>query len=266
MLPFIPAHMSAEQKGLEDSAMGDGVHSKVSVEQPITVQDQSSQTTYHPKNGEKSCPCCQFYGVPCRQVRATENEATTRRNQRLFSSTKRKRSRQEQLVEDSLFLDCPSVDELQTIQKRKGPECSRDTQVKNQALYDYVDGWTITMNVIQPRGRKVSKKQAEEIMQDVMISSQGGQPSSAIHRRRLCYQCRQEGHYAKSCPQNHLPPVAPVQDPSPIPRTSGDETDLISRNCSKQDAQNDQAQQQVIPVCSDRTKHEQSKKGPKKYL
>ena len=126
--------MSTEQKGLEDSAMGDGVHATVSVEQPITVQDQSSQTTYHPKNGEKACPCCQCYGIPCRQVRVTEDEATTRRNQRLFSGAKRKRSHQEQLAEDSLFLDSPSVDELQTIQKRKDPECSRDTQVKNQAL------------------------------------------------------------------------------------------------------------------------------------
>ena len=90
--------MSTEQKGLEDSAMGDGVHATVSVEQPMTLQDQSSQTTYHPKNGEKDCPCCQFYGVPCRQVRATEDEATTRSNQRLFSSTKRKRSHQDQLA------------------------------------------------------------------------------------------------------------------------------------------------------------------------
>jgi hypothetical protein len=49
-------------------------------------------------------------------------------------------SHQEQLAEDSLFLDSPSVDELQTIHKRKDPEYSRDTQVKNQALYDYVDG------------------------------------------------------------------------------------------------------------------------------
>ena len=90
----------------------------------------------------------QFYGVPYRQVRATEDEATTRRNHRLFSSTKRKRSHQEQLADDSLFLDCPSVDELQTIQKRKDSECSRDTQVQNQALYDYVDGLTITISVI----------------------------------------------------------------------------------------------------------------------
>ena len=40
-----PAQVSAEQKDLGDSAMGDG---------------------------EKTCPCCQFYGVPCRQVRAIE--------------------------------------------------------------------------------------------------------------------------------------------------------------------------------------------------
>ena len=200
------------------------------------------------------------------KFRATEDEATTRRNQRFFSGAKRKRSHQEQLAEDSLFLDGPVVDELQTIQKRKDPECSIDTQVKNRALYDYVDGLTITMNVIQPHGRKESKEQVAEMMQDVMLSSHGGQPSSAIHRRRLCYQCRQEGHYAKSCPQNQLSPVAPVQDLSTNPRTSGDETHLISGNCSKQDAQNDQAQQQVIPVCSDRTKSEQSKKGPKEYL
>ena len=109
-------------------------------------------------DGEKTCPCCQFYGVPCRLARVTEDEATTRRNQRLFSSTKRKMSHQEHLAEDSLFLDSPSVDELQTIQKRKDPECPADTQVKNQALYDYVDGLSITMNVIQSRGRKESKK------------------------------------------------------------------------------------------------------------
>ena len=112
MFPFIPAQMSAEQKAFGDSAMGDGVHAIVSVKQPTMIQDQSSQTTHHPNNGEKTCPCCQFYGVPCRQVRATKDEATTRRNQRLFSGTKRKMSHQEQLAEDSLFLDGPSVDEL----------------------------------------------------------------------------------------------------------------------------------------------------------
>ena len=68
----------------------------------------------------------------------------------MFFGTKRKRSHQEQLVENSLFLDNPSVDELQ---KRKDPKCSRDTQVENQALHDYVDVLTITMNVIQQRGR-----------------------------------------------------------------------------------------------------------------
>ena len=131
-------------------------------------------------------------------------------------------SHREQLAEDSLFLDYPSVDELQTIQKRKDSECSRDTQVQNQALYDYVDGLTITMSVIQPRGRKEPKRQAAEVMQDVMLSSQGGRPSSVIQLHRKCYKCGQKGHYAKSCPQKRLSPIAPVQDLSPIPRTSGD--------------------------------------------
>ena len=47
--------MVAEQKDLGDRAMGDSVHATVSMKQPTTVQDQSSQTTYHPKNGEKAC-------------------------------------------------------------------------------------------------------------------------------------------------------------------------------------------------------------------
>ena len=184
--------MSAEQKDLGDSATGDG---------------------------EKACPCCHFYGVPCRQARATEDEATTRMNQRLLSGTKRKMSHQEQLAKDSLFLDSPSVEELQTIQKRKDPKCSRDTQVENQALYDYVDGLTITMNVVQPHGRKESKEQAAEMMQDVMLSSQGSQPSSVIQPHRKCYKCGQKGHYAKSCPQKRL---------SPAPRQAGQQGAQLS--------------------------------------
>jgi len=169
-------------------------------------------------DGEKTCQCCQFYGVPCRQVRATEDETTTKRNQRLFSGTKRKMPHQGQLAEDSLFLDGPSVGELQTMPKRKDPKCSRDTQVENQALHDYVDGLTITMNVIQPRGRKESKEQAAEIMQDVKISSQGGQRSSAIHRHRMCYKCGQKGHYAKSCPAPQAPRQAGQQGRPAQPR------------------------------------------------
>ena len=68
------------------------------------------------------------------------------------------------------------------------------------------------MKVIQPRSHKESKEQAAEIMQDAMLSSQGGQPSSAIHHHRMCYQCGQKGHYAKSCPQKRL---------SPAPRQAG---------------------------------------------
>ena len=128
------------------------------------------------------------------------------------------------------------------------------------------------------RSQGVKKKQAAEIMQDGMLSSQGGQPSSAIHHRRMCYQCGQKGHYAKSCPQKRLSPVALVlssvssktggcnqvqqcqrvctrqtmkaQDPGPITsptHTSGDKAHLISGNCSQEGAQNDQDQQQVIP-------------------
>src|SRR6185437_625985 len=67
------------------------------------------------------------------------------------------------------------------------------------------------------------------------------------------------------CTRQTMKAQGPGSPTSPA-RTGGDETHLISGNYSKQDAQNDQDQQQVMPVCSDRTKHEQSKKGPKEYL
>ena len=35
MFPLYPAQMSTEHNGFGDSAMGDGVHATVSVEQPI---------------------------------------------------------------------------------------------------------------------------------------------------------------------------------------------------------------------------------------
>ena len=32
-------------------------------------------------------------------------------------------------------------------------------------------------------------------------------PGVTIHHHRMCYQCGQKGHYAKSCPQKHLSPA-----------------------------------------------------------
>ena len=46
---FTLAQMSAEQNSLGDSAMGDGVHATVSVEQPIMVQHQSLQKNIPPE-------------------------------------------------------------------------------------------------------------------------------------------------------------------------------------------------------------------------
>ena len=74
------------------------------------------------------------------------------------------------------------------------------------------------MKVIQPRGRKEPKRQAAEVMQDVMLTSQGGQPSSVIQLHRKCYKCGQKGHYAKSCPQKRLSPAPPAPQ---APRQAG---------------------------------------------
>ena len=51
-----------------------------------------------------------------------------------------------------------------------------------------------------------------------MLSSQGGQPSSAIHHHRMCYKSGQNGHYAKSCPHKRLSPAPPAPQ---APRQAG---------------------------------------------
>jgi hypothetical protein len=58
-----------------------------------------------------------------------------------FSGIKRQMSPQEQLIADSLIPNALSVDELQSIPKRKH---HKDAQLQKEAHECYIDGWTIT--------------------------------------------------------------------------------------------------------------------------
>jgi hypothetical protein len=66
-----------------------------------------------------TCCCCECYGIPCRQINANESETAKQKNQILFSGIKRQMSPQEQLIAESLIPNALSVDELQSITKRK---------------------------------------------------------------------------------------------------------------------------------------------------
>jgi hypothetical protein len=65
-------------------------------------------------------------------------------------------SPQEQLITDSLIPNALSVDELQSILKKKH---HKDAQSQEETQECYIDGWTITCTQFQPRGRIRSKKQ-----------------------------------------------------------------------------------------------------------
>jgi hypothetical protein len=65
-------------------------------------------------------------------------------------------SPQEQLIADSLIPNTLSVDELQSILKRKH---HKDTRPQEETHECYIDGWTITCTQFQPRRRIRSKKQ-----------------------------------------------------------------------------------------------------------
>jgi hypothetical protein len=66
-----------------------------------------------------TCCCCEYYGIPCRQINANESETTKQKNQILFSGINRQMSPQEQLIADSLIPNALSIDELQSIPKKE---------------------------------------------------------------------------------------------------------------------------------------------------
>jgi hypothetical protein len=137
-----------------------------------------------------TCCCCEYYGIPCRQINASECEAIEQKNQILFSSIKRQWSPQEQLIADSLIPNAPLVDELKSIPKRKHHKSSKDAELEKEAHECYLDGWTIACTQFQPRGRIRSKKQKGKHGKSHEITS-----------RRACYQCGREGHYLHNCPK-----------------------------------------------------------------
>jgi hypothetical protein len=95
-------------------------------------------------------------------------------------------SPQEQLIADSLIPNALSVDELQSIPKRKH---HKDAQSQEETHECYIDGWIITCTQIQPRDRIRSKKQKGKHGKSQEITS-----------RKACYQCGREDHYFRNCP------------------------------------------------------------------
>ena len=129
-----------------------------------------------------TCCCCEYYGIPCRQISTNESETTKQKNQILFSSIKSQWSPQEQLIADAL-----SDDELPGFPKRKH---HKDAQPQEETHECYIDGWTITCTQFQPRRRIRSKKQKGKHGKSQEITS-----------RKACYQCGREGHYFRNCPE-----------------------------------------------------------------
>jgi hypothetical protein len=93
----------------------------------------------------------------------------------------------EQLIAEPLIPNALSVDELQSIPKRKH---HKDAQPQEERHECYIDGWTITCTQFQPRRRIRSKKQKGKHGKSQEITS-----------RETCYQCGHKGHYFHNCPE-----------------------------------------------------------------
>jgi hypothetical protein len=99
----------------------------------------------------------------------------------------------EQLIAKSLIPNALSVDELQSIPKRKR---HKDAQSQEETQECYIDGWTITCTQFKPHGRIRSKKQKGKHGKGQEITS-----------RKACYQCGHEGHYFRNCPEKSSPQI-----------------------------------------------------------
>jgi hypothetical protein len=96
--------------------------------QNSTINKTADEQTFKTQNDEQpnqqtsnlgTCCCCEYYGIPCRQISTNESETTKQKNRILFSGIKRQMSPQEHLITDSLVPNALSDDELQSNPKRK---------------------------------------------------------------------------------------------------------------------------------------------------
>jgi hypothetical protein len=84
-----------------------------------TINKTADEQTFKTQSDLGTCCCCEYYGIPCRQINANESETAKQKNRILFSGIKRQISPPEQLIAESLIPNALSVDELQSIPKRK---------------------------------------------------------------------------------------------------------------------------------------------------
>jgi hypothetical protein len=94
-----------------------------------TTDKETQKDAHKQTNDLGTCCCCEYYGIPCRQISTNESETTKQKNRILFSGIKSQWSPQEQLIADSRIPNALSDDELLGFPKRKH---HKDTQLQEE--------------------------------------------------------------------------------------------------------------------------------------
>jgi hypothetical protein len=153
---------------------------------------------------QDQCQCCKHYGVPCLQNKTNKEEVKVNN---LDYATNEEKKRKAISVKPSLAgsqqLNSTTMPNLAMIPSQRKPDNKEFQVCQAKAMPSEVciDGWTITYKEFQPQRAKRAKQQVDN---DAPSNNPVENNITKGPAKRICFHCKQEGHYVSSCPRKKI--------------------------------------------------------------